>query len=126
MDWVEPCVQYAVSVVPSNKISLGMPAYGYDWNLTRGTGVQLYWKVIPALIAKVGAVPQWDVTSSSPYFSYTAANGTSHVVWYENTQSVSLKSALSVTYNLAGVSVFALGFEDQTFWESVTAGFGNR
>ncbi len=125
MDWVEPCVQYAVSVVPSNKISLGMPAYGYDWNLTRGTGVQLYWKVIPALIAKVGAVPQWDVQSSSPYFSYTAANGTSHVVWYENTQSVPLKSALAVTYNLAGVSVFALGFEDQTFWESVTAGFAS-
>ena len=40
MDWVEPCVQYAVSVVPSTKISLGIPAYGYDWNLTRKTGLQ--------------------------------------------------------------------------------------
>ena len=124
LDWVEPCVQFAVSVVASSKISLGIPAYGYDWNLTRGTGVQVYWKRIPALIAKVGAVPKWDVTSSSPYFSYTAANGASHVVWYENTESIPLKSALAVSYDLAGVSVFALGFEDLIFWESVSAGLG--
>ena len=86
--------------------------------------MQIHWKNTPALIAKVGAVPQWDAASSSPYFSYTADNGTSHVVWYEDTQSIPLKSALAVTYNLAGVSVFALGFEDQTFWEAVSAGWG--
>jgi len=68
----------------------------------------------------MGAVPQWDAVSSSPYFSYTAPNGTSHIVWYENSQSISLKSALSASYDLAGVSVFALGFEDQSFWEAVT------
>jgi spore germination protein YaaH len=124
LNWVEPCAQFAVSVVPASKISLGIPAYGYDWNLTKGTGVQVYWKNIPALIAKVGAVPQWDVASSSPYFSYTAANRASHVVWYENAESIPLKSALAVRYGLAGVSVFALGFEDLTFWEAVSSGLG--
>lgn len=124
LDWVEPSVQFAVSVVPSNKISLGIPAYGYDWNLTKGTGVQIYWKQIPALIAKMNAVPQWDVTSSSPYFTYTALGGASHVVWYENTQSIPLKSALAANYNLMGVSVFALGYDDQTFWEALSSGLG--
>ena len=123
LDWVEPCVQFAVSVVPSAKISLGMPAYGYDWNLTKNTGVQVYWRQIPALLAKSGATPQWDVTSSSPYFTYTSSNGCNHVVWYEDAQSVPLKSALTETYNLMGVSVFALGYDDQTFWEAITAGF---
>jgi spore germination protein YaaH len=126
LDWVEPCVQYAISVVPSWKISLGMPAYGYDWNLSKGGGFQIYWNQIPALIAKVGAVPQWDVSSSSPYFTYTAANGTSHVVWYENAESVPLKSKLAVNYDLAGVSVFALGFENLQFWEAVEAGLGKN
>jgi spore germination protein len=124
LDWVEPCVQFAVSVVPANKISLGIPAYGYDWNLTKGTGVQVYWKLIPALIAKMNAVPQWDVSSSSPYFTYTSPSGASHVVWYENTQSIPLKSQLAVTYNLMGVSVFALGYDDQTFWEALSTGLG--
>ena len=122
LDWVEPCVKFAVSVVPSRKISMGMPAYGYDWNLTKGGGYQIHWKQIPALISKVGAAPQWDVTSSSSYFIYSAANGTSHVVWYEDEKSVSLKSKLAASYGLAGVSVFALGFEDRHFWEAVNAG----
>jgi spore germination protein len=126
LDWVTTCTKYAASVVHASKISLGIPAYGYDWNLTRGTGFQVYWERIPAMIAKFGAVPQWDETTSSPYFTYTAANGTSHVVWYEDTRSIPLKSALTVNYNLAGVSVFALGFEDQNFWEAISSGLNDQ
>jgi spore germination protein len=64
------------------------------------------------------------VSSSSPYFTYTSPSGASHVVWYENTQSIPLKSQLAVTYNLMGVSVFALGYDDQTFWEALSTGLG--
>jgi len=122
LDWVEACVKYAVSVVPPGKISLGIPAYGYDWSLTAGTGVQVHWKDIPALIARTGATPQWDTATSSPYFSYQTEGGANHIVWYEDATSIPLKSALAVSYNLGGVSVFALGFEDQSFWDAVHAG----
>ena len=44
------------------------------------------------------------------------------MVWYEDATSIPLKSALAVSYNLAGVSVFALGFEDLNFWQAVHAG----
>ena len=124
LDWVKACARYAVSVVPSSKISLGMPAYGYDWNLTKGGGNMIYWRQIPSLIARVGATPQWDAKYSSPYFTYTTPQGASHIVWYENTESVPLKSRLAVTYNLAGVSVYALGFDDISYWEAVSAGLG--
>ncbi len=122
LDWVEACVKYAVSVVPPGKVSLGIPAYGYDWNLTAGTGVQVHWANIPALIAKTGGSPKWDTGTSSPYFSYQTEGGANHVVWYEDAASIPLKSALVVSYNLGGVSVFALGFEDQNFWDAVHAG----
>ncbi len=122
LDWVKPCVQYAASVVPPSKVSLGIPAYGYDWNTTLTSGVQVPWKSIPALISSTGAVPQWDTTSSSPFFTYQTKDGSNHVVWYEDTKSIPLKSALAVSYNLAGVSVFALGFEDQNFWIAVHSG----
>jgi spore germination protein YaaH len=125
LDWVEACVKFAVTVVPSEKISLGMPAYGYDWNLTRNTGVQVYWKQIPALLARTGATPQWDTATSSPYFSYTARNGDQHVAWYEDSESIPLKAHLAVSYNLAGVSVFALGFEDRHYWAAVDSGLGS-
>ncbi len=122
LDWVKACVKYAASVVPPGKISLGIPAYGYDWNLTAGTGVQIHWEKIPALLARTGATPQWDAATSSPFFSYQTETGANHVVWYEDARSIPLKSALAVSYNLGGVSVFALGFEDQSFWDAVHAG----
>jgi spore germination protein len=122
LNWVEPSIQYALSVVPASKVSLGIPAYGYDWNLTKKTGEQIHWKDIPALIANTGAAAQWDAASSSPFFNYQAADGSSHVVWYEDAKSIPLKSALAVSYKLAGVSVFALGFEDAEFWRALHAG----
>jgi spore germination protein len=122
LNWVEPCVVYAASVVAPDKLSLGIPAYGYDWNSTAKTGVQVFWKDIPALISKTGSTPQWDAASSSPFFIYHASDGSSHVVWYEDEKSIPLKSALAVSYKLAGVSVFALGYDDLSFWQAVHAG----
>lgn len=122
LNWVEPCIAYSVSVVAPSKLSLGIPAYGYDWNLTAKTGGQVFWKDIPALIAKSRAAPRWDSTSSSPFFNYQAADGSSHVVWYEDERSIPLKSALAATYKLAGVSVFALGYDDLNFWQALHAG----
>jgi spore germination protein YaaH len=122
LNWVEPCVIFAASVVPPSKLSLGIPAYGYDWNTTAGSGVQVFWKDIPALISKTGVTPQWDSLSSSPFFTYHAPDGSSHIVWYEDEKSIPLKSSLAVSHNLAGVSVFALGYDDLSFWRAVHAG----
>lgn len=122
LTWVEASIAYAESVVPANKLSLGIPAYGYDWNTTAGTGAQIFWKDIPALILRTSASPQWDGVSSSPHFNYQAADGSSHVVWYEDEKSIPLKTALAVKYKLAGVSVFALGYDDLKFWQALHAG----
>jgi spore germination protein len=122
LDWVQPSVVFAVSVVAPSKLSMGIPAYGYDWNVTAKTGAQIFWKDIPALIAKTGAAPQWDSASSSPFFRYRAEDGSSHVVWYEDEKSIPLKSVLAVSYKLAGVSVFAVGYDDLSFWKAVHAG----
>jgi spore germination protein YaaH len=123
LDWVTACLRYAVGVVPAAKISLGLPAYAYDWDLTAGTGDTVDWKSIPALIANTGATPQWDARSSSPHFSYTAGNGHKHAVWYENARSITLKSNLVRSHNLMGVSVWEVGDDDSGFWKAVRAGF---
>lgn len=124
LDWVEAAVQYSVSVVPSAKISLGIPAYGYDWDLTdNAANGQIAWNAIAPLIANGSATPQWDSTSSSPYFTYSVS-GHDHIVWYENAASIAAKGTLVNRYNLAGASVFALGMEDDVFWQALhSSGF---
>jgi spore germination protein len=124
LDWTTACLTYAESVAPASRISLGLPAYGYDWNLTSGGGGTVNWNQIPALLKKTGATAQWDAATSSPWFSYTASNGASHVVWYENARSVALKSGLAAAKSAASVSVWALGLENPAFWHAVTAEFG--
>ena len=90
---------------------------------THNTGVQVSWRAIPSLISRYSAVPQWDATTSSPYFTYQGQLGADHVVWYEDATSIPLKSALVRAYGLAGVSVFALGKDDHDYWQAVYSSF---
>lgn len=121
VDWVEAAVQYAVSVVSSAKVSLGLPAYGYDWDTTHNTGASVAWSAIPDLIAATGATPVWDTTSASPHFTYQAGDGSNHEVWYEDSTSIGRKVSLVNTYNLVGVSVWAIGLTDQNFWSAISS-----
>jgi spore germination protein len=124
LDWVTACLQFSQTIVPPGKISLGVPAYGYDWNLTRGSGSQIAYAAVPALLHQTGAAAQWDSATSSPWFDYTAADGSSHVVWYENARSITRKAALAAAQGVQGISMYALGFDDTDFWHAVARGFG--
>jgi spore germination protein len=121
-DWVLETVKFATAVVPKQKLSLGLPAYGYDWNLTAKTGAQIHWNEIPSLLSKTKTTPQRDLKSNAPHFSYTAADGARHEVWYEDAVSIAAKAGYAVTYDLKGVNEFALGFENQGFWDAVCLG----
>jgi spore germination protein YaaH len=121
-DWVKNCMAYAASVVPVAQLSMGMPAYGYDWNTTKGTGGSINWNQIPALLQKTKAVPQWDTASTSPYLTYTAGNGDAHIVWYENAASITAKGQYAASRGVASVSVWALGLDDQNYWSALAAG----
>jgi len=122
LDWVRACVTYAASVAPPAKISMGIPAYGYDWDLTnpkRNTSIT--WTAAAALLNETGATAQWDAGTASPWFSY-ARNGHNHVVWYENAQSIGQKVLLVGANGLNGVSIWALGMGDAGFWQAIHSG----
>jgi spore germination protein YaaH len=122
LDWVTACVNYATSVAPAAKISMGIPAYGYDWDLTKPkNNTSITWIAAAALLTKTGAAAQWDAASSSPWFSYTL-NGHNHVVWYENAQSIGQKVLLVGARGLNGVSIWALGMGDASFWQAIHSG----
>lgn len=127
-DWVEGCLQYATSLVNPAKLLIGLPAYGYDWDLTasdfeNGSIVagDISWKDFAALVSKPDVETGWDIASQSPYCRYSE-EGHAHIVWFENRESIQTKVKLVREYALAGVSVWALGKENENFWQAVEEG----
>lgn len=116
--WVEKVVRYAITQIPRNKILLGIPAYGYDWNLATGRVTALSYTQAMNRAKKLGIDPLWDSTSKSPYFKYVE-NGARHEVWFESSHSVRPKLDLVNKYDLGGIAIWKLGYEDGAFWEVI-------
>ncbi|MCL6634468.1 MAG: peptidoglycan-binding protein [Peptococcaceae bacterium] len=120
LPWVQQVLDYAVQTIPRDKILMGVAAYGYDWSAA-GTRTVL-WSRAGALAARYGGAG-WDDWYSSPYLIYYDENGNRHEVWYENRFSLSLKLDLANSYNIGGIAVWRLGFEDDSFWQTVREKF---
>jgi len=119
--WVENVIKYAVTVIPREKIMLGVAAYGYDWstNGTKAYGINGMYN----LAATNNATVLWDDVSKTPYFNYTDASGIAHSAWFENSQSVGYKLDLVNSYNLNGIAIWRLGLENTDYWTSIKTKF---
>lgn len=116
LPWVQGVLDYAVGQMPSSKILLGLAGYGYDWSAGKTKSIK--WKDINGLVQRTGAKISWDAQSSSPYFYYW--NGTEqHEVWFENKYSLGIKLGLVKSYNLGGVGMWRMGFEDDDYWNTL-------
>ncbi len=109
---VREVLDYAVSVIPPEKVMFGIPLYGYDWTLPYAPGGEWAVRVTPIsalqLAAQYGATVQYDEEAQAPYFYYTDEKGSSHVVWFEDARSIQAKLELINEYQLRGVSYWQL------------------
>lgn len=107
---VRKVLTYATSVIPSEKILMGMPNYGYDWTLpyTRGTPARSIGFITATDLAAAHNSPiLYDEKTQTPYFYYTE-NGVRHVVWFDDPRSFDAKIALVDEFDLAGVSMWTI------------------
>ena len=111
IDQVERVIRYGVSVIPSKKILMGIPNYGYDWVLPYQPGrpaSTISNTAAVQLAYKMGAQIQFDEKSQTPFFHYYDKEGTEHVVWFEDARSIDAKLRLVSKYNLGGVSYWTI------------------
>jgi spore germination protein YaaH len=119
LPWVNDVLKYTTSVIPSQKVLMGVPAYGYNWTMANNKVVAsdvIWWKKANEL-TKYGPI-QWDNKSSSPYLKYNK-NNQHNEAWFENQYSLGIKLQLVDKYNLGGVALWKMGFEDATFWKTI-------
>ena len=110
---VRAVLDYAVTVIPRNKIVMGAPLYGYDWTLPFVQGGKFARTLSPQEAVeqaiRVGAAIQYDPVSQAPYYRYYDSNGKEHVVWFEDARSMQAKFDLIREYRLNGISYWVLG-----------------
>lgn len=108
---VRQVVEYAVSRIPTEKIRLGIPNYGYDWPLPFEKGItkaKTIGNVEAVEIAiKHGVAIQFDETARSPFFTYWQ-DGIEHIVWFEDVRSLKEKYQLVQEYNLQGIGIWQI------------------
>ncbi|MBP1913827.1 LysM peptidoglycan-binding domain-containing protein [Lederbergia galactosidilytica] len=112
-------IDYAVTVIPRNKIFMGFQLYARDWLLPHVEGQEaetfdMQEALRRALKYKVAI--QYDTVAQSPYFRYTDEQGKKHEVWYEDARSAQAKFDLVKQYHLQGISYWVLGYPFPQNW----------
>lgn len=122
INWVKSVVNYALSVIPSSKIVLGVASYGYDWSPkgAKAYGIDSIYKLAETYNAQI----QWNDSFKSPYFRYKDKSGVDHTVWFENGTSLSYKLDIVNENNLAGIAIWRLGLENEDYWSTIKAKLG--
>lgn len=116
--WLEKVIRYSVSVIPRDRILLGVPAYGFDWSEDGKNPKYLSFKTALETAKSQNVEPVIDQTSKSPHFNYQV-NQNNHHVWFENAASSKYKIQLAQRYGLQGIAIWRLGMEDPGIWKLI-------
>ena len=110
INMVRNVLEYAVTEIVPEKISMGIPNYGYDWTLPYERGITRAVTIgnIEAVRIAIsrGAEIKFDEVAMTPYFNYERGN-TTHEVWFEDARSIQAK------YDL----IKELGLRGPGFWQ---------
>ncbi len=111
VEQVQQAIEYAVSVIPSQKILMGMPNYGNDWTLPYqafSSAKTISFNDAEALAKTTGADILFDREKKSSYFNYVDDMGLKHVVWFDNEVGIRARLEFVEEYNLGGVSFWTI------------------
>jgi spore germination protein YaaH len=119
---VKTAVAKSLSVVPAEKLLLGIPTYGYEWDtlsthpgsaVIPGTGKTITHKQVQReLLTCLYCTTGRDEYSLQPHVIIPASDGEYYrQVFYEDAESLAYKIALAKQYNLRGIALWALGYE---------------
>lgn len=110
---VKAILDYSVSMIPPEKLFIGLSTIGYDWQLPYVIGItranSLNTDAAIALASDVDATIFYDENAQAPYFEYTDYSSEApiqHIVWFKDARSVDALVKFVPEYGIQGVSVW--------------------
>lgn len=126
LPWVEQGIQDTLDEVPAERVINAIPFYTRLWRTTGGnvTSEAIGMDQAQQTIADNNVETYWDKTTSQNYGKYDIDNSI-YQIWLEDAQSVAEKVKLVSKYDLAGVSAWKLGFENNGIWQVISDNLNN-
>lgn len=116
---IKKVLDYAVTVIPRDKILFGFQIYARDWLLpfVQGQEAETFsqQEAVRRAIQHQVAI-QYDPVAQSPFYRYTDTAGRIHEVWFEDARSAQAKFDLVKQYKLRGISYWVLGYPFPQNW----------
>lgn len=114
LDWVQRVISYTTSVVEPQKVYMGLPFYGYDWQGSQADSK--VWDQIQQLIVRHDPEVERDATNEGHFVYGTYRPRT---VYFNDSLTLETKlDAIFAEYpDLAGVAIWRLGGEDPANWD---------
>lgn len=115
-DWLNKVIDFSLTKIQPEKISLGLAFYYWQWRHIDGKRVGIGGNEgIQNVLNKYKADINYSLEEQAPYFDYWKA-GVGYRIWYENARSIKQKIALIKKHKLVGFSAWALGLELQSVY----------
>lgn len=119
-------LNYVNAFIPPDKIIIGIPTIGYDWELPFLPGLSsvnvLSYDGAINLASSYGAVIEFDEISQTPYYRYTRDN-IQHIVWFIDARSINALLNLVIKYNLQGSGIWNITIYNPQLWLVINSQF---
>jgi len=123
---VRRVIEFAVTRIPREKILMGIPAYGYIWDIPWERGTQatvLQAQGGPIIAARNGANIEYNERWQTPWFRFM--QGTQErEAWFEDARSLLAKFELVREFGLGGVSYWTVNHPFMQNWTMIDALWG--
>lgn len=120
MNLVKALLDYSIKMVPPEKIIVGYPISGYNWETpyvpgaTRANSVTMEGAI--QIAAEYGVPIQYHEIAEAPYFNYYTVNNVIHIVWFKDARSFDAISNLVYEYGLQGLSIWNIMNFNNQLW----------
>lgn len=126
LPWMREVLSYAVHEVgvDPTKIFLGIPLYGYDWQMNgNGNAEGIEYAQVQELLRTHEPEVRWMPELGEHTFRYIE-NENEQEVWFNDAQSMRKKSTLVQEFGLAGIAFWRIGQEDPNIWNELEDMYG--